>query len=241
MSEPAALNLQERFAAVGRDNEEHQAVWKSLWDDGTYLPWDRGFASPSLVDFLTDHPDIVKSSTDSNPLRALVPGCGRGYDVLLFASLGLEAYGLELSSSAVKVAVKNAEAAPPPPPPGSRTFITGDFFETASWSNNTGSESPQFDIIYDYTFLCALDPAQGLREKWAARMAELVKKGGVLICLEFPLYKDFDLPGPPWPLRSEIYQKLLEGVGFEREIHEKPRRYHEAGMGSDMISLWRRR
>ncbi|EPS37478.1 hypothetical protein H072_8833 [Dactylellina haptotyla CBS 200.50] len=234
MSGQEAPNLQERFAAV---NGEHQALWKALWDDGTYTPWDRGSSSPSLVDLLQDHPELLQTPTPSSQLTALVPGCGRGYDVLLFASHGLNAFGLELSPSAVVEARKNAEKNPAPA--GTHTFVTGDFF-TKDWQGKEDGIPAGFDIVYDYTFLCALDPSQGLRPKWAARMAELVKPGGKLICLEFPLYKGFDLPGPPWPLRSEIYQELLENVGFVREMHITPKRYLEAGQGSDMVSVWRR-
>ncbi|KAF3918797.1 hypothetical protein AA313_de0202865 [Arthrobotrys entomopaga] len=205
-----------------------------------FREWDRGGSSPSLIDLLRDHPEILQPTTTPNAqLKALVPGCGRGYDVLLFASHGLDAYGLELSSTAASEAQKNAEkTAPMANLPGKYTFLTGDFF-TKDLEDSVG-EGVKFDVVYDYTFLCALDPSQGLRTKWAARMAELVKPGGRLICLEFPLYKSFDLPGPPWPLRSEIYAELLEAVGFVREMHVTPRRYLESGQGSDMVSVWKR-
>ncbi|KAK6526375.1 hypothetical protein TWF694_004972 [Orbilia ellipsospora] len=235
MSEQSGPNLQEIFAA---SNGQHQDLWKALWDDGSYIPWDRGGSSPSLIDLLKDYPSLVQPPSPDTTLKALVPGCGRGYDVLLFASHGFNAYGLELSSSGVAEAQKNAEKTYPNHR-GKYTFITGDFF-TKDLENSMGGEEAKFDIVYDYTFLCALDPSQGLRPKWAARMAELVKPGGRLICLEFPLYKSFDLPGPPWPLRSEIYAELLEGVGFVREMHVTPKRYLEAGEGSDMISVWKR-
>ncbi|KAF3080170.1 hypothetical protein TWF569_003108 [Orbilia oligospora] len=235
MSEQEAPTLQAQFAAT---NGDHQSLWKALWDNGTYLPWDRGQSSPSLVDLLNDHPSLITPSSPSQQLTALVPGCGRGYDVLLFASHGLKSYGLELSSSAVTAARENAKTSGLNPE--LHTFITGDFF-TKNWQSGENSGTPEeFDVVYDYTFLCAMDPSQGLREKWADRMAGLVKKGGVLICLEFPLYKDLELPGPPWPLREEIYKGLLENVGFVREMYVTPRRYLESGEGSDMVSVWRR-
>lgn len=89
--------------------------------------------------------------------------------------------------------------------------------------------------------MVALDPAKGLREQWAERVASLIKPGGILICLEFPLYKAYDLPGPPWAIRSENYVCLLETVGFDRVHYVKPRRYLPAGKDSDMISAWRRK
>lgn len=231
MSEQSGPTLQDRFAAT---NGDHQSLWEALWDNGTYLPWDRGQSSPSLVDLLNDNPSLITPPSPSSQLTALVPGCGRGYDVLLFASHSLKSYGLELSPSAVTAARENAKSSGLQPE--LHTFITGDFF-TKNWQVDTPEK---FDVVYDYTFLCALDPSQGLREKWAERMAALVKEGGVLICLEFPLYKDLELPGPPWPLREGIYRGLLENVGFVREMYVTPRRYLESGEGSDMVSVWRR-
>ncbi|KAF3935418.1 hypothetical protein ABW20_dc0104639 [Dactylellina cionopaga] len=230
---PPKPSFQDLFAI---SQGEHQNVWKSLWDEGTYHYWDRGEASPSLVDFLMEHPELVQPS--GSHMKALVPGCGRGHDVHLFASLGIEAYGLELAESATETAIQFAATQPLPPSSGSSSFITGDFFSN-EWLNKL--DTKQFDLIYDYTFMVALNPAEGYREKWAERVAALIKPGGTLICLEFPLYKAYDLPGPPWAIRSETYVGLLENVGFERKYHVKPRRYLASGKDSDMISAWTRK
>ncbi|KAF3931355.1 hypothetical protein ABW20_dc0104414 [Dactylellina cionopaga] len=217
-----------------------------------FVAWDRGAPSPSLVDLLEDHPELLSQGPQGKRLTALVPGCGRGYDVLLFASHGVDAYGLDLTPLAIAEAQKTAEKNYPSSllSSGRYNFINGDFFES-SWLSSLGSNGDSnnnnditaengFDLVYDYTFFCSVDPSQGLRTKWAARMAELVKPGGRLICLEFPLDRSLDQLGPPWPMRSEIYKEVLENVGFERVLHVKPRRYLEAGKDSDMIAVWKR-
>jgi len=72
-------------------------------------------------------------------------------------------------------------------------------------------------------------------------MTNLLAKGtGLLICLEFPLYKSLEIPGPPWGLRSHTYDELLSG-GFELVERYKPERTHKAGEGTDMLSVWRRK
>ena len=43
---------------------------------------------------------------DGQRRKALVPGCGRGVDVLLLASFGYDAYGLECSATAVDACKK---------------------------------------------------------------------------------------------------------------------------------------
>lgn len=85
-------------------------------------------------------------------------------------------------------------------------------------------------------------------------MADLLVPGGLLICLEFPLFKDPSLPGPPWPLK-DVYWNLLADGGdgivyppkleppagtgaFERKWYIKPERSYESGQGADMLSIY---
>ena len=67
----------------------------------------------------------------------LVPGCGRGYDVLLFSSYGFNAVGLDISPAAAEEAQKfKAEQGREQQYPvkniqdgrGEARFITADFF-----------------------------------------------------------------------------------------------------------------
>lgn len=102
-------------------------------------------------------------------------------------------------------------------------------------------------------FLCALHPK--VRRDWACRMSELLSPSGVLVCLEFPLFKEPHVRGPPWPLNNVHWNLLAEGGDgvardgeektgegkgrFVREERYKPTRSYEAGRGTDMISVWR--
>lgn len=88
-------------------------------------------------------------------------GCGRGYDVVMLALHGFDAYGLEVSATGVAEAQKYASAEMQKPQDynfpdgvkplsaaGSVTFIKGDFF-SAEWESEAAEG--QFDLIYDYT------------------------------------------------------------------------------------------
>lgn len=81
--------------------------WDVMWQQKT-TPWDRSEPNPALVDALNEKSDIVGSPTSTengNAMRrkkALIPGCGRGYDVSLFASHGYDAYGLDVSQTAIE-------------------------------------------------------------------------------------------------------------------------------------------
>ncbi|KAF1849025.1 S-adenosyl-L-methionine-dependent methyltransferase [Cucurbitaria berberidis CBS 394.84] len=201
----------------------HNDRWDDLWKEGTFLPWDRGYANPALIDLLQRRPS---TSPDANPspgappsngsgadnytsipstikadgtrCRVLIPGCGKGYDIVLFAAHGYDAYGLEVSSHAANAAKKYIDAiqksegldSKDREGPlegeylaassshkvgyGSMNVLLGDYFsdewlkEVQGWNLGEG-----FDIIYDNTFLCALPPF--LRPKWASRTVSLLR------------------------------------------------------------------
>ena len=98
--------------------------------------------------------------------KALVPGCGRGVDVLLLASFGYDAYGLEYSGAAVqacrqeekesttsaKYPVRDEEVGR-----GKVTFVQGDFFKD-DWLEELGLGLNCFDLIYDYTVSFMMSP-----------------------------------------------------------------------------------
>ncbi|KAL4924492.1 S-adenosyl-L-methionine-dependent methyltransferase [Aspergillus undulatus] len=258
-----------------RPTTTHGKAWSDLWDLGESDLWDRGIPSPALIDLIEGHQMLFTSFRHTyTPLggseevrkrkKALVPGCGRGYDVVSLALHGFDAYGLEISSAAVAEAreyAANELTAPQPcnfgkayenenePPAasdrGEVQFLEGDFF-SADWLEGAevDGDGDKFDLIYDYTFLCALHPSR--RKQWAERMVELLRPGGLLVCLEFPMYKDPTLPGPPWGVRGVLWELLAGGEEgnetgvFRRRLYYKPERTYKVGEGTDMISVYAR-
>ncbi len=103
-----------------------------------------------------------------------------------------------------------------------------------------------------------------MRQKWGKRMADIIRPGGLLVCLEFPLYKDPSIQGPPWGVGGGVYWDTLvrggtgilnapipqelqdsqcsDGNGnFVRTLFIKPERFHAAAKGTDMLSVWSRK
>lgn len=155
----ARARLLEHFAN-GTSNRPD--LWSQLWDKGDFLPWDRGMPNPALEDVLADRQDLIGSCFKQGPdgekqrKKALVPGCGRGYDVLLLASFGYDAYGLEVSEKAVELCVQEQKTKGQEYPArdesvgsGSATFMQGDFFSD-EWAREIQGGAI-FDLIYDYT------------------------------------------------------------------------------------------
>ncbi|KAH6716505.1 S-adenosyl-L-methionine-dependent methyltransferase [Leptodontidium sp. MPI-SDFR-AT-0119] len=254
----------------GSSVQNQGSRWCALWQSNESDLWDRGKPSPPLIELVEQRGDIIQSRADNGRRKkALVPGCGRGYDVVMLAQHGFDAYGLEISTDAIAAAeaYSTSEMDAPsaynfaragrdsPGTAGGVTFLQGDFFQR-DWELATPLEGDaKFDLIYDYTFLCALLPET--RKSWATRMGDLLKPDGLLICLEFPLYKDPKLPGPPWGLKGIHWDLLARGGSglldhgvleeesstslegqFLRVLHIKPGVSYENGKGTDMLSVW---
>jgi hypothetical protein len=257
----------------------HAARWNDCYVD-SFHPWDRAGPSLALADLVRQRPDLVPPTQDRDAagaaprLTALVPGCGRGHDVLLLSALGYDVWGLDASPVALDMARENQQAsaddaryAPSEDTErGDIAWAAGDFFAD-DWASGAGAAgSGKFDLVFDYTFLCALPT--DMRPQWAKRMAELLTPKGRLICLEFPSGKALSEGGPPWGLWPETYEALLAAPGDpisyngdgtvvdtpspkprDDALHRlsliKPTRTHQAGTNDDgsvrdFISVWSR-
>lgn len=163
----ARAALREHFTSFPDSNKGDG--WAKLWDAGDFLPWDRMVPSPALTDTLDNHAQVIGSSKlvlpdgSTRRKRALVPGCGRGVDVMMLQAYGYDVVGLEYAAKAVEACevyaqqtdkddfykVRNETEGK-----GSRTFVQGDFY-TDTWLEKAGlghlEKEGVFDLIYDYT------------------------------------------------------------------------------------------
>ncbi|KAI5927054.1 S-adenosyl-L-methionine-dependent methyltransferase [Camillea tinctor] len=265
------------IASLFRDTTgtEYESRWDICWSEKR-TPWDRGGPSWALYDILKEKSELFSLPGSSITRKtALVPGCGTGYDVLLLSTFGFDVYGLDLSAGATAAAKKYAEGVmgkkggPYEPQEGVErgaiTWLTGNFFED-EWLNTieTSTGTPvKFDLIFDYTFFCALPPS--MRPAWARRISDLLASEGRLVCLEFPSEKSPSELGPPWASPPHAYEAYLSapgevvptdehgGVlkekmgprqtdGLRRLLHTKPRRTHSSNIGDGAtqhcISVW---
>ena len=229
----ARARLLSHFSSA-QTTSQHASKWDELWKDD-FLPWDKGFPNPALVDLLTSRHQSLPPRSSNKRKKALVPGCGKGYDVLLLAAFGYDAYGLEYSSVAIEACKKNEEEVGGKDvyesrvEGGSVTWLSGDFWAD-DWFDNVDGDA-EFDVIYDYTvscvsdwhttvqrlifvqFLSALHPS--MRPAWSKRFVQLLAPEGRVICIEFPTYKPASTGGPPWALPPKIYLAHLTRPGIE--------------------------
>ncbi|GFZ44600.1 hypothetical protein JCM24511_02324 [Saitozyma sp. JCM 24511] len=215
----------------GSPRQDDSGRWEEKWA-AKQIPWDQGSAHPALVDLLETRSAELGIPSSG---RAFVPGCGTGYDVLLFAQRGLDTIGIDLSKTGVAVAQNwLRERSSDDPALAERMRVEeADFFAYAP--------KEPFDLIYDFTFLCALSPS--LRHHWASTITRLSRPSPntTLITLMFPL--DDVASGPPWSLSMEAYHELLDGEWELVHLGEiRPEWGTRIGeRRGDMIGVWKRR
>ncbi|GAV21056.1 magnesium-protoporphyrin O-methyltransferase [Mariprofundus micogutta] len=133
-----------------------RAFWEAKYENKE-TGWDRGGFSPALSTWLET----------LEPCRILVPGCGRGHEVIELARRGFDVVAVDVATPAINhmQAMLEKEKL-------SATLIHADLFEL---------ELEPFDAIYEQTCLCALQPTQW--EKYEQWLHTQLKPGGQLLAL----------------------------------------------------------
>jgi SAM-dependent methyltransferase len=169
----------------GVEHEPRDLDWQRRYEAND-TPWDKGEASPVLVDFL-------RSGRIAG--RVLVPGCGRGHDArALAAQADTFVVGLDISPAAVAQA-KNLT----PNTTTNLSFVAGDFFTLPRELTRS------FDWLVEHTCFCAIEPRQ--RAHYVAAAAQALRGGGKIFGI-FYLDPQSDAP-PPFPVTREELSALF--------------------------------
>ncbi len=188
-----------------RDNPQ---TWEEKYQTGRAY-WDLGGPTPVFERLVTD----LRSG------RVCIIGSGRGYDAVVFAKRGFEVTVVDFAPSAIEAAQEEARKA------GvaidARQMDLFDLPETCSG---------EFDYVLEQTCFCAIDPKR--RREYEEVVWEILKPGGRLIGLWFPLDRMYLSEGPPWSMSvTEIKSLFDERWQLEREEYPelsiKPRRGRE--------------
>lgn len=185
--------------------------WEGRYQTGD-MPWEKGEASPGLVDFLQAHPELTRGTV-------CVPGCGTGHDARVWARAGFDVTGLDLAPSAIRLSKERTAAA------GLKAkFAVGDFLR---------DKPPElFDWVFEHTLYCAIDP--GEREAYAQALPRWLKPRGHYLAVNY-LIPDRD--GPPFgTTRDELWQRF--SPGFDLLAEWVPRSYPNR-TGLELMLWWR--
>ncbi len=194
--------------------------WESRYRAGP-VPWDLGGPTPQFV-------ALLQSSHAPAPGRLIIPGCGRGYDAILFARHGFDVLGVDFAELPIREARVLARQAGV-----SCEFLQHDIFALPAQYRGT------FDYLLEYTCYCAIDPAR--RPEYVQVAAGLLRSGGELIGLFFPLQPlRQPVTGPPYPV-SEDEIRACFAPEFVVEVLEPPTHSAPGRSGLELFARLRRR
>lgn len=177
-------------------------------------PWDKGEATPVLAEMISRHPLVFSRK------KALVPGCGAGHDARLLATTALEVTGVDIAPLAIQLAGSLN-------PGGNIHFETADFLTPRpGWSN-------AFDLIWEHTCFCAIDPSMRLSYLKAASRS--LKPGGILAGVFFinPEMNEGET-GPPFGIPVPDLLSLLHMEGFRLADHWEPTSGYPGRIGREL-------
>ena len=163
--------------------------WNAAYKLGD-TPWDKGYASPPLIEFLKRQSILG---------RVLVPGCGAGHDVRALAAQGAEVVGLDIALRGIH----KARAFP---------VSCGERYELGDFLNLEKQYHSSFDWIVEHTCLCAID--LGERGAYARSVALALKPNGNYLAVFYREVKDYQGNAAPHPISREQCDALL-GDAFE--------------------------
>ncbi|XP_068635503.1 probable thiol methyltransferase 2 [Aristolochia californica] len=214
---PYAPSANPRIVEMQQSIEDNpEDGWDKCWEK-EITPWDLGRPQPIIV-------HLLNSGTLPKG-RALIPGCGSGYDVAAIAAPDRFVVGLDISETAIKRAKELSSSLPNA---NCLDFLKADFF---AWK-----PAEKFDLIFDYTFFAAVDPS--LRPAWASKVADLLKPDGELITLISPISDH--VGGPPYGVSVADYKKVLLPLGFKAISIEDNECSIESRKGLEKLGRWKK-
>jgi methyl halide transferase len=169
-----------------------QKDWQRHYDEGD-LGWDLGQVAPPFIK-LFESKMIV-------PGKTLVPGCGRGHEVIYLAENGFEVTAVDYSTGAVdhlKSTVQERKL--------KCEVLHMNFFEMDAVHNGV------YDLLIEQTFFCAISPEQ--RPSYVSTVARALKPGGMIAGL---FYHTEGEGGPPFnTTREDIVEHFSDSFEIQQ-------------------------
>ena len=191
----------------------NETDWEERYQTGD-MPWEKGEASPGLMDFLAAQSDLPRGAV-------AVPGCGTGHDARAWARAGFETWGFDLAPSAIRLGREKTEAAGL-----TASFVQADFL--------AADPPKQFDWLFEHTLFCAIDPSR--RDDYVRAVLRWLRPGGQLLAIQYMIR---DEQGPPFGVTQ---QELMERFTPHFDLVQGwvPRSYPNR-TGLELMLWWRRK
>ena len=182
-------------------------------------PWDKGRATPVLDEIHFRSPGLFGGSI-------LVPGCGAGHDARWLARAGARVTGVDIAPLAIEAALRLA-------PPPSVVFEVADFLHPPA--HHLGA----FDLLWEHTCFCALDPS--LRRGYIRSASRVLKPEGTVAGVFFiDPEMDPGETGPPFGIGLEELEALWREEGFDVLDLWTPVRGYPGRVGRERVMILRK-
>ncbi len=193
--------------------------WNSRYVDAD-TPWDKGAATPVLGELIQCKPEYFIEGG-----RALVPGCGRGYDVIPLLDQGMKVTGMDISQAALNEAeILHGSS-------DDLNWLQADLFQAQDGLENV------YDVVWEHTCYCAIQPSQ--REDYVDAMSHFIRPNGYLAGVFFietgkPLEE-----GPPFKTsKQEVYENF--GRKFKLVWEGKPESSYPGREDREWLMVWKK-
>ncbi len=164
---------------MNRESEEYtKEDWQEHYESND-LGWDLGQVAPPFAKLWQEEKLPVG--------KVLIPGCGRGHEVVFLAENGFEVTAVDFSEGAVTylenaLSERNLEG----------RVLHQDFFSLDD------SHDGVYDLVLEQTFFCAISPRR--RQDYALNIARVLRPKGMLVGLFYHTGKE---GGPPYNTTRE--------------------------------------
>ena len=172
--------------------------WAARYRDED-TPWNHGEAHPEVRRLIA----AGEFPLPEGGRRALVPGCGPAHDACAIAELGFTVTGIDYTTEARDLGGPALEA-------------LGGQLLCEDALKHTPAEP--YDLLFEHTFLCAIDPAE--RVRYGELVRRSLRPGGLLVVIVFPVDRPLEEGGPPFTLTLEDMREVL-GASFELRSHSR--------------------
>jgi SAM-dependent methyltransferase len=171
--------------------------WQGHYDSDD-LRWDIGEVAPPFVRLWQERKLV--------PGKAIVPGCGRGHEVVFLAEQGFQVTGVDFAPGAVdllkcSLSQRNLNA----------TVLNQNFFDLDSSHDQT------YDLMLEQTFFCAILPDH--RPLYVETVKRILKPGGRLVGL---FYETGEEGGPPFNTTEGDIRAHFSGSFKVESLHKTP-------------------
>jgi len=174
--------------------EDDSQFWEDIYleDDAG---WDLGGVTP-VFDIIAD---------ELNRGKVCIVGCGHGYDAVMFSQKGFEVTAVDFAPSAIIALESISEK---------------ENMNVQIRQSDIFCLTPKYDSVFDYVIeqacFCAINPER--RKEYERLVYKILKPGGKMIGLWFPLDKSMADGGPPWGITiDEVKSIFKNGWIIEKE------------------------